>query len=268
MKWMVFVLAAVCAWRPAAAAETAQQRGERVVKEALAALGGDAFLRMQDRVESGRAYQFFRGELAGLSIAKIYTRYITPPAVPEPGKVYLREREAFGKDETDAYLFREDGAWEVTFRGAQPLADERVGNFRDSTRRNIFYILHNRLKEPGLSFYSQGADRWENRPIEIVEITDAADNMVTVYFDVFSKLPVRQTFKRRNPEFKDFDVETSLFGKYRDVGGGVKWPLDIRRDRNGEKIFEMYSESVEINKNLTDNLFILPANAKMLPKAK
>jgi hypothetical protein len=30
----------------------------------------------------------------------------------------------------------------------------------------------------------------------------------------------------------------------------------------------MYSDSVEINKSLTDNLFSLPAKLKMLPKAK
>jgi len=148
------------------------------------------------------------------------------------------------------------------------LPEERITNFRDATRRNIFYILHNRLKEPGLSFYSQGSDRWNNRPVEIVEITDADDNTVTVYFDASDKLPVRQTFRRKNKEYKDFDTETTLFAKYRDVGHGVKWPFDIRRDRNGEKIFEMYSESVEINTNLTDNLFTLPAKVKMLPKAK
>ncbi len=268
MKWTALMVAACCAWHPARAAETAQDRGKRVVYEALQALGGDAFLRMEDRVESGRAYSFYLGKLSGMSLAKIYTRYLVQPNPPKPGAVYEREREGFGKDEFQTFLFREDGAWEVTFRGAQPLPDERVANFRDGARRNIFYILHNRLKEPGMGFYSQGSDRWENRPVEIVEITDADNVMVTVYFDQSSKLPVRQVFRRRNPEYKDFDTEVSLFAKYRDVGGGVKWPFDIRRDRNGEKIFEMYSDSVEINKGLKDDLFTLAANVKLLKKAK
>ena len=82
-----------------------------------------------------------------------------------------------------------------------------------------------------------GSDRYENRPVEIVDITDAEGLTVTVYFDQFSKLPVKQIYKRRNPEFKDFDTEVSLFGKYRDVGGGAKWPFDIRRDRNGAEDF-------------------------------
>jgi hypothetical protein len=268
MNWTALILVVCCVWRPAAAAETAQDRGKRVVYEALQALGGDAFLRMEDRIESGRAYSFDNGKLSGTSVAKIYTRYLVRPEPPVPGQIYLRERQGFGKDEFQTFLFREDGAWEITFRGAQPLPDERVTNFKDSIRRNIFYILRNRLKEPGMAFYSQGSDRWENRPVEKVEITDADNVMVTVFFDQTSKLPVRQVFRRRNNEFKDFDTEVSLFAKYRDVGGGVQWPYDIRRDRNGDKIFEMYSDSVEINKDLKDDMFSLAANVKMLPKAK
>jgi len=265
MNGKILVLALCCAWRPSAAAETAQERGKRVVYEALQALGGDNFLKMEDRVESGRAYSFHENRLSGLSVAKIYTRYLVAPAIPAPGGIYLRERDGLGKDEFQTFLYREDGAWEITFRGAQPLPDERLATWKDSTRRNVLYILHNRLKEPGLAFYSQGADRWENKPVEIVEITDAENATVTVFFEVSSKLPVRQVYRRRNVEYKDFDTEVTLFGNYRDIGG-VKWPYQIRRDRNGSKVFEMFSESVEVDKNLKDDLFALPANIKVLPK--
>ena len=194
------VLLACCAL--AAAAETAAERGKRVVDEALRALGGDAFLHMQDRVESGRGYGFYREQLSGLAVVKIYTRYLAPV----PGQVALRERDAQGKNEASVVLFTENGAWEVTFRGARPVTDLRYANYKDSTLRNIFYILRQRLDEPGLSFYSQGMDMYENRPVEIVDITDAANATVTVYFDQLTKLPTRQSFKRRNPEYKDLDT--------------------------------------------------------------
>ncbi len=264
MKWWIATMFAAAAVVSAGPAETRQERGKRVVDECLTALGGDAYLHMDDRVESGRAYSFYRQELTGLSVAKIYTRYLAPV----PGKVAVREREAFGKDEASAVLFDENGAWEITFRGARPLDDERIARYRDSTLRNILYILRQRLQEPGMAFYSQGTDFWENRPVEIVDITDADNQTVTVYFDQLSKVPVRQVYKRRNPEYKDFDTEETVFGNFRDVGGGVKWPTSLLRKRNGDKIFEMYADSVQINQNLKDNLFTLPANIKMLPKAK
>ena len=248
----------------ALAAETAHERGKRVVNEALQAVGGKAYLAMEDRVETGRAYSFFRQELEGLAIAKIYTRYLTPV----PKKPSVRERQNFGKDESSGVLFNQDGAWEITFRGARLLEPKRIENWRDGTLRNIFYILRQRLDEPGMDFYSRGSDLYENLPVEIVDITDADGLTVTVYFSSSTKLPVRQVLKRRNPEFKDFDTEETLFAKYRDVGGGVMWPFSIRRSRNGEKLYEIYSESVQINKNLKDDLFTLPAKLKILPPAK
>ncbi len=256
--------AALCALAAvASAAESHQERGKRVVTEALRAVGGDAYLKMQDRVESGRAYSFYRNELSGLSIAKIYTRYL----VPTPGMLSVRERQAFGKDEYTAVLFNEMGGWELTFRGARPVTDLRYAQYQDSTLRNVFYILRQRLNEPGMIFYSQGSDVFQNVPVEIVDITDADNRAVTVYFSQSTKLPVRQRFRRRNEELKDWDEEVTLFTKYRDVGG-VKWPFDIHRERNGEKVYEIFSESVEINKDLKDDLFTLPANLKILPKAK
>jgi hypothetical protein len=264
MKLTAFLSFLALAAGAAAGAETAQQRGKRVVQEALKAVGGPAFLAMQDRVETGRAYSFYREQLEGLTIAKIYTRYVTPVA----GKPSVRERQNFGKDEYAGVLFNEQGAWEITFRGARPLEPKRVENWRDGTLRNIFYILRQRLQEPGMDFYSRGSDLYENLPVEIVDITDANGLTVTVYFSQSTKLPVRQTLKRRNPDYKDFDNEETLFAKYRDVGGGVMWPMSIRRQRNGEKLYEMYSDSVQINKGLKDDLFTLPAKLPVLPPAK
>jgi hypothetical protein len=246
-------------------AETRQERGKRVVNEALQALGGEAFLHMQDRVETGRAYSFYNREINGLSIATIYTRYLPPVA----GKPMERERQIFGKkEEGGSVLFREDGAWEITFRGARPLEAERLKNYYEGMLRNIFYILRQRLKEPGLEFYSQGTDMYERVPVEIVDITDASGATVTVSFSQFDKLPVRQVYRRKNEQFHDFDTEVTTYSKYRDVGGGVKWPYDEQRERNGDKTYEMYATSVEVNKSLNDDLFTLPANVKVLGKKK
>ena len=252
----------------AQAAETPSERGKRLVNEALQALGGEAFLNMRNRVESGRVYSFYRSQITTLSLAKIYTRYASAPA---PGKLGLRERESFlsespGRPETNALLFREDGAWNITFRGAEPLDEQRYQAFQETTHRDIFYILRCRLSEPGWDSYWKSTDVFDNRPVEIVEITDAANQTVTVTFDQDTKLPMREVYRQRNEKFKDFDTEATLFANYHDAGHGVQWPTNIRRERNGEKIFEMYSDTVEVNRNLPDSLFEIPATTKIPPK--
>ena len=258
----LLAMAAVCAAQPA---ETRQARAKRVVDEALDALGGYAFMHMEDRVETGRSYSFDNGKLAGTIRTSIYTRYLAPV----PGKVAELEKDAFGPpdESTSGLLYTLEGDWDYTFHGARPIEDQRLIEHTDNVLRNIFYILRQRLNEPGMSLYSQGGDLWENRAVEVVDITDGDNNTVTVYFSKNDKVPVRQSFRRRNTTYNDFDTETTIFAKYHEQQG-IQWPMDIRRDRNGVKVFEMYTDLVEINKGLKDSVFTLPPKLKVIPKGK
>jgi len=259
-----------------ARAETSQQKGKRVVDEAVAALGGQAFLNMQNRVEIGRIYSSYNDRVSGMAADALYTNYLPRPDPPVPGFLGVRVRDArgrkpedvTGKKQDDVILYADGTGYEVTFRGARPLSDTVIQQFKAATLHNIFYTLRERLGEPGLEFDSRGADFFENRPVEIVEIADANNDMVTVYFDQLTKLPVRQLYYRRDPIDNTKIEDVTIFNKYRDVGGGVMWPFAIRRERNGEKVFEMYSESVEINKDLKDSMFTLPQGLKILQKDK
>jgi hypothetical protein len=255
--------------REGAVSSSPQERGKRAIDETLAALGGERFLAVQDRAETGRAYSFYRERLSGLSLATIYTRYVQRPEPPVPGTVWVRERQSFGKNErSGAVLFADGKGYQITFRGARPVSQETEDRYQDSTLHNVFYILRQRLGEPGLAFDYRGTDRIDNRPVEIVDISDADNRTVTVYLDHFTKLPIRQLYVRRDPKTRDRIEEVTLFSKYRDVGGGVQWPLDIQRLRNDEKIFEMYSETVEINKGVSQSLFVLPPGIGILKPLK
>ncbi len=246
-------------------AETKQERGKQIIDEAVEALGGHRFLGMKDRVESGRAYSFYREELSGLSVAKIYTQYLDPSSVTKPGELAVRERQAFGKDEYSSVLFYGNEGYQITFRGARPLSESMLERYRSGTLNNIFYILRQRLAEPGMIFEFQGTDVWMNQPVEIVDITDADNRVVTVYFHRSTKLPLRETFYRRDPKTRERIDEEVEFGKYRDVDG-VQWPFTMLRKRNGEKVYEIYAELVSINQGLSDSLFVLPSDVKILKK--
>ena len=47
----------------------AEIKGKKIVDDALAALGGNAYLTMEDRTETGRAYSYYHDQISGLSIA-------------------------------------------------------------------------------------------------------------------------------------------------------------------------------------------------------
>ena len=261
MKYRTITLGLVCAM--ALSAETAQDRGKRLINECLQALGGDRYTGMQSRVESGRAYSFYRENLSGLSIATIYTRYDSDIS-DTAHELAQHERQNLDKKQDWGILFGAREAWDVTYRGARPLPKDTYARYKDTTLHDIFYILRVRLHEPGMIFESRGADVLQNVPVEIVDITDAEDQTTTVYIHQTTKLPVREVFYRRDPITKDRLEEITVFTKYRNVDG-IQWPFTIERERNGEKIFQMFSDAVEFNsKRVVDTLFALPAGIKML----
>lgn len=252
---VLLLMAAAAAW-----AEPVS-RGREIVEQSLAAMGGAAFLSMQNRMEQGRLYSFYRERLNGLATARIYTQY-NPPG--DPGVLHIRERQSFGKKEEDyAYLFTGTEGLQVTFRGVRPLPEGAYERYVDSTLRNIFYILRYRLQEPGMLFEFKETDVFENKPVEIVNITDSENRVLTVYFHRTTHLPVRQIYFRRDPELKRRVEERTIYNKYRAVDG-VMWPWSIVRYRDGSRIFEMYSEEVTINGKFEDSLFTPPAGAKRL----
>jgi hypothetical protein len=267
-KYACALLLALPALAAAQGQTSVEARAKRVIDDAIAALGGDNFLKMEDRIESGRAYSFYHERLSGLSVATIYTRYLTPTEGKTGEELAVRERQAFGKYEELGYvLFREDGAWEVTFRGAKDLDKDRIDRYRDTTLRNIFYILRIRLGERGLIFESKGVDVVENQPVEIVDITDSQNRVVTVYFNQDTKLPVRQSIVWRDPKTHDRYEEVTRFARYQNAGG-IQWPHQIMRERNGDKVYQIFSDSVSINRGVSDSAFAVPTGPAEPVKVK
>ncbi len=245
--------------------ETRAERGKKILAHLMEAVGGNAFQNMQSRVESGRAYSFYREQLKGLAIAKTYTRYVTPQG---PGKVGQLQRQVYGKKEEDVVLFTLEDAFDISFRGAKPLREDRLRLSREATLRDVFYILRQRQHEPGLAVEGAGQDVTENQPVDILDIFDAENRKVTVYVHSSTGLPVKQRYERVDEITRERREEVTRFTKYRDIGNGVMWPYDIQRERDTEKLLEMYSENVKLNPPVPDSLFEVPRGIHILSRDK
>lgn len=258
--------AGACAFGQGAQTQ-AEIRGKKIIDDAVTALGGNTFLTMADRTEYGRAYSYYHDQISGLSIAKIYTRYLAVPPSKSGEDLGQREKEVFGKTEDTSVLFLENAGWDISWRGTRTMEQERFDRYRETTLRNVLYIFRQRLQEPGMIFEFQSSDVVENLPVDIVNITDSEDHVISVQFHQSTKLPVRQKYKRKNSVTKEQDEEVTLFARYRDAGG-IQWPHQIRRDRNGDKVYEIFADSVKINNDLTDSLFTLPDSSAAKPPGK
>ncbi len=258
---MVFLLAVAAGFL--SIAQNTVNKGKDVVDRSLAALGGDRFVNMRYRVASGRIYSFFRDQLSGLDVAKIYTEYTdTEP----PDGVAIRERQLLGKKRDYSFLFLPKEGWDITFRGARPIEDEQWQRYVRTTRNDILYILKVRHNEPGMTFDYIGSNVYLSTHVEIVDITDAQDQTVRVYFDHNTLYPIRETFSWLDPVTKYRNDAVAEFNKYRDIGGGVMWPFTVERSRNGYKSFQMFADNMEANGTIPPKTFDLPPGAKLLQK--
>ena len=258
-RFLLSVAAAV----PALAADSPKERGRQLAEKIIGGLGGDGFRNMHTRTEIGRAYSFYREQLTGLSLARIYTQY---GGSGEGGGLREMQRQVFGKKQEDAVIFTATEAFEVTYRGAKPLADERVKQFRETTLHDVFYILRERYEEPGVEFEDTGADIIENQSVRSLDVFDAENRQLRVWVNAISFLPVKQRFRRWDPTINDWREEVTRYTKYRDVGHGVMWPYSTERERDTEKIFEMYSDHVTVDDALPESMFELPNGIKILKK--
>lgn len=246
-----------------ALAQGQPDQGRQTIARVIQALGGDAFVHLQNRVVKGRIYSFFHDRMSGLDVATIYTQYLDSP--PAKG-VGIREREMLGKKQDYSYLFLEDQGFDVTFRGARPIPDESWDRYLRTTRNDIFYILRERQNEPGITYDYGGTETYLSAQVDVVDIIDAQNQTVRVFFDHNSMLPLHEEFSWLDPDTKQRNDESADFDKYRDCGNGVMLPYSIQRDRNGYKSYQMFASKIDVNQTLPPKVFELPPGAKLLKK--
>lgn len=244
-------------------AQTDSNQGKQIVDKAIAALGGEHFLQMRNRVTVGRIYAFFHDRLSGLDVTTTYTEYV----VPRPLKgIGLRERELLGKKQEYSYLFLPNQAFDVTFRGARPIPDESWQRYLRVTENDILYTLKVRHDEPGLIYDYVGSDVYLSTHCEVVDITDAQSRTVRVFFDHNTMFPIHESFTWMDPDTKEHNEEVTDYDKYREIGDGIMWPFTIERQRNGYRTYQLFARTVEANRSIPEKTFELPPGAKILHK--
>lgn len=223
------------------------EKGRAILQEAIKALGGDAFLNAKDLRAEGRAFQFGREEqLSGMARFVEYEKF--------PDKV----RQELGKDKDFIVIFNGEKGWDKDFRGVREYPEEEMRRIRENRVLSVEHILRYRMKEPGLAVRHLGVDVVGGRPVDLVEVLDAENRAVTIAIEQASRLPVRREWSRRNPQTRLRENEVEVLGNYRKVDG-IQTPYYQLRERDGQKIFEVFLTAAAYNQNPPDSLFQRPA---------
>ena len=246
-----------------AAAQSRQEKARQLLDKALTALGGQSFLNIRTLKKTGRAYSFYRHNLRGLAVMTVFDEFGAPGGEDDLDWLPVNRREVYTEKGDYYTLFRNGRGWEVTYLGARPLPEDTLLRYRISARRDIFYILRYRLDDPDMYFYYTGTEIIDNVPTHAVDITDDQNETVTVYLRMSDTLPVQQIYTRRDPKTRIPYEEKSIFSKYREVGW-VKLPWNIQKQRDGNKIFEFFGRTAEVNGKIAPGTFEISKKLRIL----
>lgn len=231
-------------------------RGKKILEQTIQALGGRAYLQLRDTRSSGKAFVFSRyEELEGMAPIVNTERW--------PDK-YRQEQ---GKHHDVTFVLNGDHAWEATFRGVRAYTEDEVEPIRLRRMLSVDYILRFRFgQEAGLVVEFVGTDLVDGRQVEVVEVADAENRIVTLSIDRLTHLPLRREWVVANPKFKQRDEYVETLGKYAPAKGasGVVAPHYVRREVNGIKNFEAFFDEVQANPKINDALFERPPGKELL----
>ena len=223
--------------------EQSAVKAKQLLQQGIDALGGSAYLNMRDMTCTGRASQFgHSGELDGF---ETFVNYVEPPTMDRTEN--LPQRNLID-------VYNGDKGWTLDRGGDSEAPITDLARFQDNVRKDLFNILKNRIHEDGMIFRYAGLDIVDLHEVDWVEMVDADDRTIRIAFERETHLPLRKTVQTRDPKTRNVTEEIELFSNYHPITG-IQTPFQIERDRNGQKIYQIFFDKCEYNTGLSASLF-------------
>lgn len=220
------------------------QKAQRLLEQMVQALGGEAYLNLQDMQQAGRTYSFYHGESSGTGV--LYRRLWKWPG---------KERMELTKQRDWYIIYTGDKGYDVTFRGTAALEDEVLADYLRRRQHSLPVLLRDWLHAPGIVVLFVGEALAERRQTEQVSLLTSQNDSVSIYIDSDSHLPRRVSFIWRDDKTRDRTEEAEGYDNYRSVQG-IMTPFSITRYRDGDVVNQRFITETKYNQNLPDSLFV------------
>lgn len=222
-----------------------QQKARAVIDRMIAAMGGQAYLNVQDSYSEGRYGRFHNDTMVG---GAPYFRYWQWPD---------KDRWELTKERDVVQLFLGDKEYEITYKGSKELDPQKDDNVRWGLIRR-HYALENVLRTwinaPGTILIDEGPTLAINRMAERITIINANNESVTLLVLKDSHLPSEKLYSIRDPQSKERDEEIEIYDNWRMVQG-INTPSSIAIQRNGAMVRQQFIESITYNIHPSPEIF-------------
>ena len=230
------------------------EKAEEIVRRAIAAQGGDAFLGVRTIIGRGYYTPFDKG------ISTLPQAFIDYLVFPDRERTEFRS--ARGRNiQTNVG----DGGWmfESATRSLVDMNREGVENFRLAMRTSTDNLLRGWWRKEGatLSYLGRREAGLAKRN-EAVRLTYADGLTIDFEFGAKDGLPAKTVYRRKNDAGEEL-TEEDRFASYKTFAG-VTVPFIIDHYRAGEQSSRINYDSIEFNSPIPDTLFTKPVNIKAI----
>jgi hypothetical protein len=218
-------------------------KAKALLDQAIQALGGDAYLHIQDMTQQGRTYSFHRGEATSTGV--LFWRFVKYPD---------KERIELTKQRDVADVFNGVKGYEITFKGTAQLDSKILADYLRRRDHSLDLVLRKWINEPGVALFYEGSAIAADKPAEQVSIMNAKNDSVTLYIDSTTHLPLKKMFTWRDPTDNLLNKEEEIYDAYRPTQG-IMTPYSLTRFYNGEMSNQRFLNNVTYNNSLNESMF-------------
>ena len=218
-------------------------KAKSLLDQMVEALGGNAYLNIEDISQEGRSYSFHMGESEGVGV--VFWRFYKFPD---------KDRVELTKKRDVVYVYRGDKGFEITYKGTRSDDPKAVSDFLRRREYSLDWVIRKWLSQPGIALFYEGHTVAAQKDTEQVTVMNSNNQGVTLYIDTKTHLPVKKTYSWRDPTDQQRNTEDEVYDAYRQVQG-VMTPFSVTRFYNGDMSNQRFLNSVTYNKDLSDSMF-------------
>jgi hypothetical protein len=219
------------------------RKAKVLIEQGIEAMGGKAYLDIQDVSQEGRTYSFYHGRPNSVGVQ--FWRFYKYPD---------KDRIELTKKRDVAYVYTGDKGYEITYKGTREV---EAKDLAESLRRRQYaldWVLRHWINEPGVALFYDGPAVAAEKPAEQVTILNSRNQGVTLDFDSSTHLPLKKSYTWRDPTDKERNTEEEIYDNYRPMQG-ILTPFSITRFYNGDMSNQRFLTAVSFNHGLADSMF-------------
>jgi hypothetical protein len=223
--------------------EQSAAKAKELIRAAVQAMGGSAYLGVKDVTCTGRLGQFgHNGDTMG------YEKFIDYSKLPD------KDRNENLPKRNIIEVLNGDKGWLLDRGGVSDAAEDTVSQFQEDQKVDIDSVLRERWKEPNVILRYLGPDIVDLKEADWIEFVDPDNRSVRIAFSKFTHLPIRKTVVTRDPTTHLKAETMEYYSNYHPVQG-VTTPFQITREKNGHRVYQVFFSDCKYNTNPADSLF-------------